>query len=216
MTRAACSSCCVAALLLNVLVLALAAGPARGQSPSPTPAPAGEGSNPELRDELLGMMEKDQEVRKRWVQANNDLDAQADIQSEIRAVDATNSARLRGIIAKHGWPGISLVGKKGAGAAWTIVQHAEPLLQRQGLESMKAAAGKGDMPWPLVATTIDRVLVGEGKRQLYGTQFDGHMEPLPIEDAENVDKRRAEMGLPPLAEYKAQMRKVYGVESPAK
>ena len=177
------------------------------------PAPAGEGSNPELRDELLGMMEKDQEVRKRWVRANSDRDAQAEIQPEIRAVDAANSAQLRGIIAKHGWPGISLVGKKGAGAAWTIVQHAEPLFQRQCLEAMKTAAKTGDMPWPLVATTIDRVLVGEGKRQLYGTQFDGHMEPLPIEDEKNVDKRRAEVGLPPLAEYKAQMRKVYGVES---
>src|SRR5712692_8373058 len=128
---------------------------------TPTPATTGEGSNPALRDELLGMMEKDQEVRKRWVQAKNDPDAQAEIGAEIRAVDATNSALLRGIIAKHGWPGISLVGKKGAGAAWTIVQHAEPLLQRQSLELMKAAAAKGDMPWPLVATTIDRVLVGE-------------------------------------------------------
>jgi hypothetical protein len=51
---------------------------------------------------------------------------------------------------------------------------------------------------------------------VYGTQakappnWKGH-EPVlePIEDEANVDKRRAEVGLPPLAEYLLMLKKVY-------
>jgi hypothetical protein len=54
------------------------------------------------------------------------------------------------------------------------------------------------------AYLTDRVLLAEGKKQLYGTQFifsNGKWRPRPIQDEANVDKRRAEIGLPPLAEY---------------
>jgi hypothetical protein len=51
----------------------------------------------------------------------------------------------------------------------------------------------------------DRVLVGEGKKQLYGSQVvagpDGLPRLHPIEDPENVDERRRAIGLPPLEEY---------------
>src|SRR4030095_3660822 len=48
----------------------------------------------------------------------------------------------------------------------------------------------------------DRVLVGEGKKQLYGSQVvagpDGLPRLHPIEDPENVEERRRAIGLPPL------------------
>ena len=59
-----------------------------------------------------------------------------------------------------------------------------------------------------LAMLTDRVLLAEGKHQIYGTQFvirDGEWVPLRLEDEENVDDRRAEVGLPPLAEYKAMI-----------
>lgn len=36
-------------------------------------------------------------------------------------------------------------------------------------------------------------------------------EPVlaPIDDEENVDRRRAEVGLPPLEEYREQLRRLY-------
>jgi len=50
----------------------------------------------------------------------------------------------------------------------------------------------------------DRIRCNEGKRQRYGTQFDwdedGLLNPLPIDDETNVNKRRSEVGLVPLAE----------------
>jgi hypothetical protein len=55
-----------------------------------------------------------------------------------------------------------------------------------------------------LADLTDRVLIGEGKKQLYGTMMrvaeDGKFVPEPIEDEANVDKRRAALGLQPLAE----------------
>jgi Family of unknown function (DUF6624) len=51
----------------------------------------------------------------------------------------------------------------------------------------------------------DRLLIlREKKKQLYGTQLvskDGKLAPEPIEDEANVDKRRKELGMPPLANY---------------
>ena len=47
----------------------------------------------------------------------------------------------------------------------------------------------------------DRVLVGEGKPQRYGTQLenkDGKLTPYPLEDPENVDERRRAIGMSPL------------------
>lgn len=62
------------------------------------------------------------------------------------------------------------------------------------------------------ALLLDRVLVAEGKRQVYGTQAKlkgKEFVPDPIEDEANVDKRRAEVGLPPLSEYLRVLKQVY-------
>ena len=53
----------------------------------------------------------------------------------------------------------------------------------------------------------DRILVRNGKKQVYGTQLHsgpdtgGKLVLAPIEDEEHVDKRRASVGLMPLKEY---------------
>jgi hypothetical protein len=57
---------------------------------------------------------------------------------------------------------------------------------------------------------LDRIRVFEGRPQVYGTSFDwddgGQMSPIPIEEPEAVDDRRAEVGLPTLAESTARHR----------
>jgi len=66
------------------------------------------------------------------------------------------------------------------------------------------------------ALLLDRVLVHEGKPQIYGTQaksfeYWNGKEPVlePIEDETNVDKRRAKLHLPPLSEYLGLLKKMY-------
>ena len=160
-------------------------------------------SNQTLRAELVTMRDADQEVRRRWVkdQKNETL------KKEMAAIDAKHVMRLREILQSYGWPGKSLIGTDGAGAAWTIAQHGGQLFLQQTVPLMKAAAAKGELDWGLVATSIDRVLLGEGKKQLYGTQFDtegDRCEPKSVAEPAKLDERRKAVGLGPINEY-AQM-----------
>lgn len=124
----------------------------------------------------------------------------------MREVHERNAARLRVILEECGWPGRSVVGDEAADAAWLILQHSigNPHLQRLGLSLLEAAATVGEAPMLQVATLEDRIRCNEGRRQRYGTQFDwdenGLLSPLPIDDEMNVDERRSEVGLVPLAE----------------
>ena len=120
--------------------------------------------------------------------------------------DSVNMARLEEIIAQHGWPGVSLVGKRAALAAFLILQHAQLPQQEKYLPLVKAAADKGDVERAHLAMLEDRVLMRQGKSQIYGTQLwndpsTGELDLYPIEDTVNLDARRAEVGLPPLKEY---------------
>ena len=123
----------------------------------------------------------------------------------MQAIHDRNAGRLAQVIDRHGWPGRSMVGEEAAHAAWLILQHAigHPALQRRGLALLREAA-RGEVHPIEAAMLEDRIRCFEGRGQVYGTQFDwdeaGNLGPLPIEDAGNVDRRRAEIGLGPLAE----------------
>ena len=160
--------------------------------------------SPELYDELMRRMKFDQEARN---------PVAPDVQA-MQRVDPNNTAWTKEVLDKHGWPGFSLVGREGAQAAWLLVQHADVDVgfQRWGLDQLTAAYEKGDATAADVAYLTDRVLVAEGKPQRYGTQFwtvDGELRPRPIEQEAEVDQRRAEMGLEPMAVYAERMRSVY-------
>jgi hypothetical protein len=166
----------------------------------------------ELRRQLLRIDRIDAALRWRWAES------QFADRAAGRAVDELTAAAvawLREVIAEHGWPGRALVGARAAGAAARLVQHArrDPAFQRRCLRLLRRAAERGDAPWHQVAFLTDALRVATGRRQVYGTKFhrrDGALVPLPIERAAGVDRRRAEVGLPPLAVYARQMRRTFG------
>jgi len=165
---------------------------------------------PELRDELLRMVEEDQAVR-RAAGAAGFKDAAAN--ERMKATDVKNTARMKEIIAQEGWPTKTLVGERASNAAWLLVQHADldPAFQRQCLPLLEKTVAAGEGSAKELAYLTDRVLVAEGKPQRYGTQFhnvDGKLALRPIEDEANVDARRAAVGLEPLAEYIARMQRM--------
>jgi len=123
-------------------------------------------------------------------------------------VDRHHARRMASIIARDGWPSVSCVGPLGADAAWVLVQHADhdPVFQRRCLALVEDAVRRGEASPRNLAYLTDRVLVAEGRPQMYGTQFQGGRQPLPIDDAAHVDDRRAAVGLSPLAAYVAQIR----------
>ena len=90
--------------------------------------------------------------------------------------------------------------------------------QNRCLELM-TAMGPDEVNMANVAYLTDRVLVGQGKLQRYGTQFgmsDGELKMQECEDPDNLDKRRKEVGLGTIAEYKEVMQQAYENSLPKK
>lgn len=162
---------------------------------------------------LTLMAGSDQRIRHAVSKAHRRVDGDwnhAKVQSAItkmRSLDERNTRRMKEAIARHGWPGTSRVGRTGAQYAWLLVQHADHDLdfQRRCLELLKEAVEKGDASPMHLAYLIDRVRVAEGLPQVYGTQVRNGSEPFPIENQANVDARRSEVGLPPLADQMRRM-----------
>lgn len=159
-----------------------------------------------ILSDLVKMVEVDQTMRNRCRTSLDEWD---------ESIDHRNTERMKDIIDEIGWPSISKVGKAGSSNAWLLVQHADHDLdfQKKCLELMKLEA-EGEVSKRDIAYLEDRILTGQGMPQSYGTQFytnsDGQLVPLPIQDPDNVDKRRAVMGLETLTENQKRMQKQYG------
>jgi hypothetical protein len=160
-----------------------------------------------LADELLAMASEDLRVREKL---ERDGSLYEGYHPKMRAVHERNADRLADIIAECGWPGPGRVGAEAAQAAWLVVQHAisRPALMRGVLPLLNEASG---VPHWQAAHLEDRIRVFEGRKQRFGTAFDwdefGEMSPHPIEDPGEVDRYRAEAGLPPLAQVIADHRR---------
>ncbi len=154
------------------------------------------------------MVDADQRIREGF-----SLQMESEKVAEIRAIDAKHTARMKAVVAQHGWPGQSLVGDDGAHAAWLLVQHAEESFMAQCLPLMERAVSAGEASPQDYAYLLDRVRMQQGKPQVYGTQFisgaDGKFILHPIESPENVDERRRAVGLPSMEEYEKKVREVY-------
>lgn len=146
-----------------------------------------------IAKEINEMAKRDQEMR---------INAKKNPEAWDPSIDDANTSRFKEIVGQIGWPTISKVGEKVSDNAWLLAQHADhdPAFQKQCLALMKAA-DEGDVPKANIAYLEDRILVGEGKLQQYGTQYfkteAGATGVRPIEDMEHLNERRASMGLEP-------------------
>jgi hypothetical protein len=196
-------------------VLLLSNAQAQGAGNPPVKEPA-------LRRELLKRVEQDQAIRNELISKGVKNPDRA-VLARMQAIDAANTERMRGIVSRYGWPSPELVGRDGAEAAFLLVQHADLAFQKEMLPLVEKAYRSGGLSGQSYALLLDRVRVGEGKPQVYGTQakrfeeWNGQEPELePIEDEANVDKRRAEVGLPPLAEYREMLKRMYFPQSQGK
>jgi len=163
--------------------------------------------NEALREELVAMRAKDLRVREELLKTGELGEGYA---PRMEAVHRQNAARLRAIIAEHGWPDRELVGGDGTLAAWFIAQHAigEPYFQRQALRLVQEKVRLGKVPAAQEAFLSDRIAMYEGRPQRYGTQSlpcpDGQYRRWQTEDPEHLNERRAAMGMPPVADDPAE------------
>lgn len=165
--------------------------------------------NQNLRQTLLDMVD---ETRRKRAELAADGSLFLGYNAELRALHNAQAKTLAGIVDQQGWPNVDKVGADGAAAAWMVVQQAIglPNFMRACLEILESEAAAGRVPRWQPALLTDRIRWLEGREQVYGTQFDwdenGELNPLPIEDAANVDARRAAAELVPLADGIRQRR----------
>lgn len=142
---------------------------------------------------LLALLKHDLQRRWHWDQA---------FQPDLAA---DNQRWLKQVLKHQGWPSRELFGEK-AQTAWLIVQHADNDLefQKEAMTLLSQAVKDGKAPRVEQAYLEDRILINQGKPQLYGTQIekkDGQWVLKPVVDPDTLEERRKSVGLPTVEEY---------------
>jgi len=124
----------------------------------------------------------------------------------INEKDSLNLIEVTKIIDSRGWLGKDVIGKQGNSTLFLVIQHADINTQLKYLPIMRKAVKDGNARASSLALLEDRVALGQGKRQIYGSQIHTDQETkemyvAPLVDPENVDTRRAEVGLGKLSDY---------------
>ena len=115
-----------------------------------------------------------------------------------------NDKKLLELLDTYGWPTASSVTEYAAAGAALIINHTNHELRSKYFPMLEKAFKQGEAQALRYAKMRDRLLVEEGKPQVYGTQWkfeNTKKVPYPIEEPEYVDKRRTEIGLEPLNVY---------------
>jgi hypothetical protein len=129
-----------------------------------------------------------------------------DIKKPIKQKDSVNLSIALSIIDKYGWLGKDVVGFIGNYALALVIQHADLSVQDKYMPVVIEAFKNKNMEAYDYALILDKVALRHGQKQLYGTvlvNIGNKNYVAPIEDPENVDKRRSELGLKSMKEYLA-------------
>lgn len=150
----------------------------------------------ELRRQTAGIQEKyghdSEEVRAHW--------------RRIGQKDSINLIKVKKILDEHGWLSADLIGRQGNSALFLVIQHADIETQEKYLPMLREAVKQENAAPQDLALLEDRVALRQGKKQIYGSQIGrdpetGKYYVSPLVDPDNVNKRRAEVGLEPLQDY---------------
>ncbi len=166
-----------------------------------------------LQKELEEIYEEDQTIRKQTM--NGGLTDS--LRNAMSFKDSINLIRVKKILDTKGWIGKNRIGDKASRALFLVIQHSDLKTQEYYLPMMREAVSNGYASASSLALLEDRIEISNGRKQIYGSQIkcDKQMNEcslLPLFDADNVDKRRAAVGLPPLAEYLKQWDIIWDIE----
>jgi VWFA-related protein len=166
--------------------------------------------NRQLRDELLKVTGKTEKMIYSGI--GESLSDEA-LRKRIDGTRGENNLRLCQILKEFGWPSSALVGKDGVVATLYLVRNSrEADLQVDLLPVIVAAVKNGEVAKPELADLVDRMRVDARVKQLFGTQVtltNGFLVLAPIEAEAQVDDRRRQFGLPPLAEHLRELERNY-------
>jgi len=132
----------------------------------------------------------------------------------MRTSDSLNIAQLESLIERNGWPAESKVGEFPLNSAFTLLLHAGPDVKKTYLPHIEKSVADGELPKRAFAYFIDKMKTSAGENQIYGTQITwnettGNYELYPVEEEEQLNERRREMGLDSVETYLRHMYKMY-------
>lgn len=152
----------------------------------------------EIKNKIIKLAKAEQDFRKSifkpgYTPTDKDF-------SLLRKMDEESTTFMVRVVEEFGLPTIPLVGKKASLFAWLLVQQSANLdFQKKYLALLKKA-GKVDILPEHAVYLEDRILVYEGKPQVYGTQVfknktTENWEPYPLASKDDVDNLRETVGL---------------------
>ncbi|MBC7382035.1 MAG: hypothetical protein H7296_03465 [Bacteroidia bacterium] len=126
--------------------------------------------------------------------------------SVISKNDSINLIKVEAFLHKYGWLGSDVIGVKGNSTLFLVIQHSNQTAQEKYLPMMREAVKNGKANGSSLGLLEDRVALNRSTKKVYGSQVAKDKETglyyvRPLEDPDNVDNRRAAIGLQPLADY---------------
>jgi len=171
-------------------------------------------SEPTLNKELVAILdtihqedqkyrEESQELEKKYGRDSKEVQ---NVWKIINVKDSMNLIKVEKILDEKGWLGTDIIGETGNTTLFLVIQHADTGTQIKYLPMLREAVKKGNARASHLALMEDRVLIAQGEKQIYGSQLEMDFTTRkyvlsPIIDPDNVDNRRAEVGLKTIAEY---------------
>jgi hypothetical protein len=122
-----------------------------------------------------------------------------------------NENKILEILDTQGWPSKNIIGEQGHLTICNVLQHSGVEVRKKYLPMMRKAVEEKELAPRLLARAEDRLATDRGDLQIYGGQIKYYPKTKsfnvwPITDPENVDQRRAEIGLEPMAEFLKNLR----------
>ena len=137
--------------------------------------------------------------------------SEEEFDAEFERIRRDNAQWLEARIDRAGWFDAASSGEDADAAAFIILQHSDYdlALQKKALGILMGLLAEGKTDAQNVAYLTDRIARATDMPQAYGTQGKcvgtGQWKPNAMIDPEMVATRRADVGLPPLEAYIAQL-----------
>lgn len=127
-------------------------------------------------------------------------------QKEFRKNHALNIIKVKEILAQESWPEPEQIGEQGNITICNVLQHTDLETRESYIPLMKQAVLDNKLEARFLVRAEDRNATEKGELQIYGGQMKFYPETKsfnvwPVYDPANIDKRRAEIGLNPIAEF---------------
>jgi hypothetical protein len=119
-------------------------------------------------------------------------------EKQLNNLDSISFYRIGHIIDLFGYPSKEMVGESNS-IPFYILSFAPYTIKEKYLNQLILAADRDFISWKSLAYFIDKLKIAKGEKQVYGTQGnydkDYHFILYPCIDPENLDARRAKVGL---------------------